>query len=363
MGLSLTSLHVFSDTPPKGMEPSFRSFSPGWYTYTGPLDPEREYFFARSLSKVTEGAVLIFSVFDSEQVWFAFFQKGKRIADFSTDCSATPKGTSKIPELIRETGPGSKKRISDILKCADPELLISLLEEFFGVCLLVCEEDTDSPESLRRERSDTLFRPYRKELDGIRGRNAAIRLELVKTLPGKIFIHHWGSDAYCPRNYYYYGFDAPDRFQLTYMEFIGEDLIPCDPVAAVAHSDRLLDIELGKAGVTEEYDPRTGKCTVRFDEKAPEAFRGREIQCPRGYHVFCFDERDHILFTDYSRSLLFADPDGRTVAYLSIKGDPIDCRNGYILTEGSGSEWAYDYSPTDYVRIYRIRYSDRPTGR
>lgn len=62
------------------------------------------------------------------------------------------------------------------------------------------------------------------------------------------------------------------------------------------------------------------------------------------------------MLTDYKRSLIVMDNTGNVVSRCSIKGDPVDYRDGFILTEGPGSEYAYEYSPNDYVRIYRLQY-------
>ncbi len=354
MGTTLSSIHILSDKMPEVTDVTFRSFSPGWFTCTDSFDAERNYKLARTISRKNGCTVLFFSVFDSDFTMFSFFDKGKKVVDFSTD-SASPKGISKIPELIGDTRKGSHKRISVILKCSDDDLLVSLLEEYFGVALLVFDELLGNPEELARKRDDRLYAGYLEEYKKICGKDAAVTATLVKEMRGKVFYHKFGGNVFSPRHHFYFGYETPrdsDR-TLRYVCFTGEELIPsAEPDAG--------DFSSLPAGPRFEniflHVPNTDPDLIFFNENAPDPYKLKVIKTPRGFYFFSFDGRGNILFTDYKRTLLVMNVDEKVIARVSLKGDPTDFRDEYILTAGFGSEWAHEYSPTDYIRIYKLNY-------
>lgn len=156
-----------------------------------------------------------------------------------------------------------------------------------------------------------------------------------------------------PPIFYLFGYDTPGNNELRPVFFSGSALEPCE----LKKEDyvELYDRRFPE-GVSETYDPISGKDVFKFASNAPAAFSGREIPCPGGYYFLALDNRDHILLTDYKRSLIVMDNTGNVVSRCFVKGDPVDFRDGFILTEGPGSEFAHEYSPTDCVRIYRLQY-------
>lgn len=147
MGMSLTGIHVFGTAAPEDAELPFRSFSAGWFTCVNDFsetDPERTYEAARRISRATDAPVLYFNVFDSEAIWFVFFRGGKVAAKYSDDEFSANKGLYGIPALVGYESEG-KRRLSDILSCADTDRKIALLEEYFGVCLTFVPEMLDEP--------------------------------------------------------------------------------------------------------------------------------------------------------------------------------------------------------------------------
>ena len=131
MGMSLTGIHVFGTAAPEDAALPFRSFSAGWFTCVNDFsetDPERTYEAVRRISRATDAPVLYFNVFDSEAIWFVFFRGGKVAAKYSDDEFSANKGLYSIPALVGYES-GGKRRLSDILSCADTERKIALLDE------------------------------------------------------------------------------------------------------------------------------------------------------------------------------------------------------------------------------------------
>ena len=356
-----TGIHVYSAEKPDIPGADFRSFSDGWYTFTGTADARK----ARAMSKKTDCPVLFFVFSDFDTVYLNFYKNGKTVAGISTDAFIGSKGTSQIPGLVGYGGPGVQKRISDILKCTDSARLIALLEEYLGLTLLPPENDGD-PEPPRRERGDALYRSYRAELDRTRGKAAPVKAVLVKEFPGKVFIQPVKADRYLPRYKYLFGYDRPGNSTLTCVEFVDGDLVPSSYDAS--ELNELPNIGSSSVNIIDWRDqsPPTGvnetlpgeNRTIRFNSNAPEPFKDRTVAVPRGYFSIGFDGRGHLMFTDYKRHLCITDADGNIISRISIKGDPQDFRDGYLMTAGFGSEWLHEYSPTDYIRIYRLEYSE-----
>ena len=356
MGLTLCSVHILSDEMPRIPGADFESFSNGWYTCKNLGSFEDDYKLARKISKITDKPVLFFFVYDSDIVSFSFLINGRKIVDFSTESTSSPKGISKIPEIVGDDQKGSKRKISTLLQCADNERLISLLEEYFGLNLLFNSNDRLESADCKMEKGDRLYLEYLEDYKKICGKNAAIRAEMIKEYHGKIFMSQFGSEKYCPQFYYLFGYDTPENHKLHPVLFSGNELEPCDLKESDYNDCISYREEMKLAGVSDKFDPNSERYSLHFDSNAPGIFQGREIVCPRGYYFFAFDDRNHILLTDNKRSFLILDCNGETVARCSVKGTPIAFRDGFILTEGPGSEFAYEYSPTDYVRIYRLQY-------
>ena len=222
MGLTLCSVHILSDEMPRIPGADFESFSNGWYTCKNLGSFEDDYKLARKISKITDKPVLFFFVYDSDIVSFSFLINGRKIVDFSTESTSSPKGISKIPEIVGDDQKGSKRKISTLLQCADNERLISLLEEYFGLNLLFDAEYLSESTDVKFEKGEGLYREYLEEYKKICGKNAAIRAEMIKEYHGKIFMSQFGSEKYCPQFYYLFGYDTPENHKLHPVLFSGK---------------------------------------------------------------------------------------------------------------------------------------------
>ena len=189
MGTTAFTLHVYSNEPVDPALGHFFSLSEGWQSML--LDSEHQDMdqCARKLSKKVSAPILVFCIYDSEEVSFGIYENGKRCAVFSSSICHTSKGIFKIPGLVGYPD-GYKRRISEILSCPDIEQLTALLEEFFGVALVVyrdiLEED---PESLIRARGETQYLAFHEEQKKLSGRQCSIRATLTEEIRGKIFQH------------------------------------------------------------------------------------------------------------------------------------------------------------------------------
>ena len=352
MGTTFASVHIYRAALPEGLE-HFQAFSEGWLTYVPKKAPEDLYelrSFARKLSKKVPDPVLWFSVYDSEAVWFEFYQSGKRAVAYSQ--SNGSKNLYGIPSLIGY-GEGQKRRLSRILSCGDTDFQIELLEEYFGVCLLPAPELAgEMPEELRRRRGDEKYNQLLEEDKMVTGRHSPLKAELVEERRGKLFERFFHDDPHTVKPHcYLYGFVDPGPSALEPVRFANGKLNPMteeefEQAETVLRADARKD-----ARFTENFLP---KYQVTFTDAAPEGLWGRTLTPPRGFYFFSFEETGKVLLSDERGGIAVVDDSLKVIARLRVKGIPVDYANGCILTAGSNSFFAYAYHPQDAVRIYRI---------
>jgi hypothetical protein len=358
MGMTLSSIHVFTTEPIIGVE-YFVSLSDSWQTYMPPELPEDlfEYRkFAKRISNITDAPVLWFYVFDDEAIWFEFYQKGKRISAYSSEELTGTKKLYGIPSLIGYED-GQKRRLSRILACADVEFQIELLEEYFGVCLLVCPEFQDEPkETFRRERCDVKYQELLAEEKEITGKKARIKAELVFEEKGKIFYHKFADcgNTYKPQHYYF-GYKSWASIlvngNLKPVRFAGDQLLTISQKEFDAAASVPKMFEHEDERFTYEFFPVN---KVSFTEKAPQGLRGKTLKMPKGYYFQWFDHKGRAILSDEKGGLIIVDDSLKAIAKIRLKGSPVDYVDGYILTAGSRSFFEYCHYPTDAIRIYKL---------
>ena len=96
MGTSVSSIHVYTNSPVSEPGKEFRCFSEGWQTLIPKeeeeLDWEADKKLARRISRNTSLPVLWFWEFDSDEYGFVLFNKGRQVTSFGSDkitCSGT----------------------------------------------------------------------------------------------------------------------------------------------------------------------------------------------------------------------------------------------------------------------------------
>lgn len=359
MGTTLSSVHIYTTTIVENESLSdFRTFSDGWYTYIPsetPDDPLQLCSFAKGISKRINAPVLWFYIFDSESIWFEFYQGGKRISAYSQEGMTSNKNLYGIPKLIGYED-GQKRRLSRILSCADIDLQLELLEEYFGVCLLPFPDMLDeSPDIFHRIRSDKKYLALIEEDKKLTGKLSPFKAELVYERKGKLFYHHFGeNDRFIKQHCYYLGYESLESLYqkgaLTPVRFENGQLIPItqeefDNAESIPRYESRKDDRF-----TEEYIPYK----VHFTDKAPAEFRGKTLTTPRGFYFNWFDEKGRAILSDERGGIAIVDDSLKVVAKMRVKGEPVDYLDGYILTTGSRSFFEYGYYPKDAVRIYRI---------
>lgn len=349
MGVSLTSVHILSDETPAQYSHLFRSFSPNRMTCISDFDGNdagRSYKFAEAVSRETNAPVLYFAVFDSEMIWFVFFRNGRRVSLYSDDESVSNKKLYEIPSLIGY-GDGQKKRLSTILSCSDIDTKISMLEEYFGVCLLFYHELMDEPESLLRNQSDRIYQHYMAQEKALTGKRTPFDLHLIAEYPGKLFYDVFGKFDTIKPHFFLHGYASEAGDDMTPVQFIGQSL-----------EEATLDkFEKDRAPLSHE-DPRFNihfetPCKVTFSEKCPAEYRGRTMTMPRGFYPLNFLPSGELLLYG-SNQIVVVDITLKIIAKLSIKGEIADIVDNCVLATVGDSFYGYCYDPKAKIYIYKI---------
>ena len=353
MGISLTSVHIFCNITPVDYNHSFRSFSPNWITCIDDFDESDanySYTLAKTISKHVDAPVLHFGVFDSEMIWFEFFLNGRVVSRYSDDEFVSNKKLFDIPSLIGY-GEGQKKRLSSILSCSDTDTKISMLEEYFGVCLLFHPEFMDEPYTLLRERTDKLYQLYKIEERALTGKTAPMALNLIAEYPGKLFFNVFGEFETLKPHFFLHGYTSDDLLTgyggLTPVRFAGHKLE--ESTLDVFEQDR----------VPRQYnDPRFQihygtPCKVTFSEKCPIDYCGKTRTLPNGFSPEEFLPSGELLLSGNHR-IFVANHTFKIIAKLPIKGEIADVLDNYILTTTGDSFCGYCYEPKAKIYIYKI---------
>ncbi len=347
MGTSLISIHIFGSAAPEHTDVSFVSHASNRLTCTDNLT-EKGWGFAHKtaklISKQIDVPILCFGVFDSEMIWLEFFQNGTSAARYSDGAVSSNRKLYDIPAMVGYRD-GQKKRLSHILACSDTDRKISMLEEFFGVCLLYHPELEETPNILFRAQEDKLYRDYLAEEKALSGAKSPISLKLIREYPGKLFFDTFGNHTTVKPHFFLYGFCEENCRTLTPMQFTGTDLAAVE--SDVFQTDRI---------IRQHEDPRFEihygtRCKAGFSELCPPAYRGKTMTLPNGFYPVGFLPSGELLLEGNGR-IFFADDSCKIVAKSSIKGEVADVLDRYILTVSGDSFCGYCYDPKAKIRIY-----------
>ena len=358
MGTSVSTIHVFTQNPlPAEIPGKYQSFSEGWQTRLPEVYPEDDYEgdrkLARRLSRQLPYPVLYFWEFDSDEFGFVLFREGKQVTSFGTN--EGPEGAKGIYKLPAQIGcpEGYKRRLSRILSCADVESTIAMLEEYFGVCLEVFTDLLETPEELKRTRSDELYRAYLEEERRFSGKNAPVSLELTEEIFGIVELTAAFADHSFGRKHIFYLAQFRNLLEmkepLPAVEFREGKLIPADERTVHKAKERQFS-DMDPPFETKYYP----KPEVTFSEQSPELFRGRTFSLPRGFYPYDFDLFGHLILIADRGGIAFMDADGKVIAKTRIKGNLQDYRDGYLLVDTSSHSWGWGFDPKGLLRIYRI---------
>ena len=354
MGTSLNSIHVFTTTAPEIAGYSFRSFSPNWFTCTDDLAEGSADKAAKTISKAVAAPVLCFHVFDSEIIWFFFFQAGKVVARYSDDGLAQNKNLYGIPALIGYPD-GYKKRLSNLLACSDVDEKITMLEEYLGVCLLFLPDLPVEGPDLRRERGESAYLAYLEAEKKYTGKAAPVAIRQVAEYPGKLFWDNFGLSFTYKPHYFLFGYTPAEvsaelHNTLTPVRFVGPRLEPAE----------MSDFEQGRFPQAQRTKEEglfqmnyATPCKVTFLKKCPPEYRGQTMPLPNWFYPERFLPSGKLLLEGNHR-LYVADPSLKIIAKLSFKGDIADVVGNYMLTTVGDSFCGYLYEPKAKIYIYEL---------
>ena len=348
MGTTFSSINILSDEAIQISDFEFQSFSNGWQTcIAGFSDQDFNCACneAKLISKRVACPVLHYFISDSDYIYFSFLQNGKCISQYSDYEFIKNKNIYGIPSLIGYED-GYKKRLSDILSCADANEKTEMLEEYFGVCLLPFSECLSNPSQLRREKSDTLYREFIKKAREITGKQAPISLKLVSEIKGKIYKDNFGSITQ-KEHCYLFGYETEESEELKPVRFVGEKF----ELISVEEFNKDRTSQINEDSVF-NFDMEIMHGVI-FNDRAPEPYRGKKMKLPSGMYPFAFDDKNRLLLSQQGK-IAVVDENLEIIAKCSIKGQPADIVGDYILTTSGLSFCGYCYDPISTVRIYRF---------
>ncbi len=356
MGTTLANIHVRSKEKTCIDDYVFHSFSDGWQTYLPaenlPENFSDSYKLARMFSRKIDEPVLLFCIVDSDLVHFAFLQHGHCVSEYCGRI-APSKNLYGIPALVGYTE-GNKRKLSHILSCTDTEFQVMLLEEYFGVCLLAFPEELENnPNAWHREQGDKLYLEYKEQDKKLRGKDALFSAELVCELKGSVYWNDFGNKTRPKEHAYLFGYTTAESKACDLTPFVFENgqinFISWQEYAALPDGKYIQ--EVNNELYTIEYVPMR----IRFSEKAPYGFAGKEFHLPLDYtNPVGFDKHGHFLITNLETHILVVDKNFEVVSRLSVRGAVVDYRDDYVLTCGHSSGYSYMYNPYERIRIYRI---------
>ncbi|MBQ4323491.1 MAG: hypothetical protein IJC19_06090 [Clostridia bacterium] len=342
MGITYASIHFLSDEAVTLAPYLFASWSENWQSMIPTednrellTDPEASYYKARKLSKASGKTVLWFFLFDEERVSFSLFSNGKTAASYNAFSS--DKNLSKIPALIG-LEESYRKRLSKIISCTDPDYQTQLLEEFFGVKLLLFPEMLDEDaESARYSKSDKLFKQYEAETRVPSGKSSPIQVKLLFELEGVLSSADWNEKYHECSGYLW-------TFQKHYWLYAESKYTGMTEKPACFRNGQLVfisDEEMLQFGTDQHYNETRNldplfedlfhPTQVRFSEAAPAPYSGNTVKLPRGFYGLGFDGARFLISNERS-SIIWMDHNGKLLAKLSVKGDIIDHDGSYLLT-------------------------------
>lgn len=346
MGFTLSSIHVYTSQPIGSEVCQFASFSDHWQTCITPFERHRVYLEkAKKLSKTIADPVLCFGVFDSDYTMLDFFQNGKIAASYRGTGFPQPRNLYQIPKLVGyETG--EKRRLSKILACPDAERQIGMLEELFGVCLLVDEQLLLREERLHKTRGNAQYLAYVEEEKALAGAHSNLKVELVLEQSALLDDReNFIGAGYYPLHY----------FRLTSMDGSIQDVHFQNGALVPLSRDEREKMLAQRISYAERYDCEMvvsdmGAHGWRFTDHAPKAFAGRAMKLPAGFYPFAFQGENRFLLSNLKNSVAFMDESLKVIKKVRLQGIPYDVSDGYILTYHPFCARKEDVK----LRIYRI---------
>ncbi len=343
MAITYASIHVLCEEAVSIDSDSFASWSPGWQTLIPReenrdllTDPEASSKKAKALSKTLHRTVLWFFMFDEDDLCFALYSDGKTAAAFNA--LSSDKNLSKIPALVG-LEESYRKRLSKILACEDIELQIQLLEEFFGVKLLLYPEMlTEDPDCAIQIKDTVLFKRFEAENRVPSGKSSPLQVMLLFEQDGVLSDSDWSHKYHKQKGCLWV-------FQKHYWLYALEKATGAEEKPVCFRNGQLESIsdeEMLKHGTDQRYNVTRNEnplfqhvdCydKLLFSEDAPQPYTGKTIRLPRGFYGLGFDEKKRFLVYNEKSSFAWIDENGKLMAKQHVRGDIIDHDGDYLLT-------------------------------
>ena len=343
MAITCASIHVLCEESVSIDSDSFASWSPGWYTLIPReenrallTDPEASSKKAKALSKTLHKTVLWFFMFDEDVLCFALYSDGKTAAAFNA--LSSDKNLSKIPALVG-LEESYRKRLSKILTCADIELQIQLLEEFFGVKLLLYPEMlAEDPDCAVQIKNTVLFKRFEAENKVPSGKSSPLQVMLLFEQDGVLYDSDWSHKYHQQEGCLWV-------FQKHYWLYACEKATGAEEKPVCFRNGQLefiSDEEMLKHGTDQRYNVTRSENPLfqhvdfydklLFSEDAPQPYTGKTIRLPRGFYGLGFDEKKRFLVYNEKSSFAWIDENGKLMAKQHVRGDIIDHDGDYLLT-------------------------------
>lgn len=346
MGKAYASIHILGSDPVIFSPYLFESWSFGWQTMV-PLEetrtiltnPELSVKVARKLSKDLKKTVLWYFLFDEDEISFALFVDGKQAAVYNYNHNYTPdKGLSKIPALIG-LGESYRKRLAKIIACTDAALQTQLLEEYFGVKLLLFPEMLEEdPNCAVCSKSNTLFDQYDTENRVPTGKKAPIQVRQVFELDGVLSDADWHKKYHQEEGYLWV-------FRKHYWLYAWEKATGAKETAMCFRDGKLSfisDEEMLRDGADKRYNETRRKDPlfeqlffpdrIQFSVSAPEPYSGITLKLPRSFYGLGFDRKGRFFVFNEANCFALINENGKMLAKQHVKGDIIDHDGDYLLT-------------------------------
>lgn len=346
------SIHVYTNDKINVEGRKFLEFSKNWATLVSTTSKNKDEKEARKISRLVDFPVLYFyryiDVEDGSYIILRLFLKGRTEALFENSCFDRRKNLYKFPRNLG-IPEGQIRRFSNILGCWNLDQLVELLEEYFGVCLMIDYDKMDN-NCYYRARGDVKYKDFMKEEKRLTGPNKPVALELISEQIGLLLPSVDSDDIACDvsipnerkKGYYFIGYEREEDEHGNYhpVKFKNGELKPCS-----------IKEWLDQPPFLEEEDQFGDFFT--FYNCQNKAFEGKKMKYPVNYYDFGYDQNGYFyFFNEHYNSFLVVNENLEIVAKLRFIGYPWEINGAYLLTESVSQDGIY--LENNIIRIYKI---------
>jgi len=187
MGTTLASVHVYGEDIEKvksvvSDEQTVMRISPNWVSVFGEIDfINKVRLLSNKLKRQVDTPLIAFAYHDDDMMEFALYNNKERRASYSIHFGYSPT-VKKINRFIEDLGFDENllPRLRKIFRCEDIDKVVSMLEEFFGVALLINTDFiAEGIDEHIRKRDDKVYNKYINKQKKERRINNETRITLI----------------------------------------------------------------------------------------------------------------------------------------------------------------------------------------